>query len=168
MKAFLTGSRVYGSPRGNSDIDLVVFLTPRELEELRQVADSSDEDRIDKKDSDGGPQFMNGPAASLRFGKLNLICVTDPLAYAVWLNGTKILTREAEKSSGPVLRPVAIAFFEALRRSAGLFDHRPTVQEIREEQDRRGSKRGEGGKGQNRKSDKNIHNWEGDDDDLPS
>lgn len=133
MKAFITGSQVYGTPNDKSDIDLVVYVTPNELNLLKKFADSDDREKPKKGDSDSGPQFGPELSGSLRFGKLNLLCVTDPLAYAVWLNGTKMLTHEVERSSRCVERDVAITLFESLRRAAGLFSHRPSVEEARDQ-----------------------------------
>lgn len=37
LQAILTGSQVYGEPDGDSDVDMVVFITPVELEILRKL-----------------------------------------------------------------------------------------------------------------------------------
>lgn len=124
MKSFVTGSQAYGAVTNKSDVDLVVFVTKSELEILKKMCDSDDRDRIKGKDSDAGPQFRGGPAASLRFGKLNLLAVTDPIAYAVWLEGTEEL-----KKHSPVPRDAAIIFFDRMRRAAGLYSERPIVKD---------------------------------------
>lgn len=59
MKAFITGSQAYGEPNEDSDIDLVVFVTPNELTRLRSFADSDDREKK-TGDSDSGPQHMGG------------------------------------------------------------------------------------------------------------
>lgn len=130
MKPFLTGSRVYGEPTGESDIDLVVLVTPAVITELRKLADSDDKEKV-TGDSDSGPQQFGGESASLRFGKLNLLCLTDLVAYGVWYNGTRILAREAERTRLPIERDVAIQFFDSLRRATGLWSERPTIDEAR-------------------------------------
>lgn len=135
MRSFITGSRAYG-PRaglkgGKSDVDLVVLVSFKDLELLRSLADSDDAEKL--ADSDAGPT-AHGPrgSASLRFGKLNLIAVTDPVAFAVWHEGTKKLARAAEQGDRPleITRDLAIKFFEVLRRGRGLYDHQPTVDDV--------------------------------------
>lgn len=39
--SFLTGSRVYGTPREDSDIDLVVLVHQEELDLLHKLSESS-------------------------------------------------------------------------------------------------------------------------------
>ena len=88
--SFITGSRAYGTPMADSDIDLVVRVTSEEFTALNQLADS-------------------GLGESLRFGRLNLILCTEDDKYAAWWRGTRDLV--AEK---PVSREVAIEKFKAL------------------------------------------------------
>lgn len=38
MKAFITGSRAYGTPREDSDLDLVILTTPAAKEILRKIS----------------------------------------------------------------------------------------------------------------------------------
>lgn len=75
MNAFITGSRAYGKPQPESDIDLVIRVessTADNLEELSGV-------------KNGEP---------VRFGKLNLIlCRTDE-EYALWKMGTAQMLHE--------------------------------------------------------------------------
>jgi hypothetical protein len=49
-------------------------------------------------------------SSCLRFGKLNLICVTDPEDYKLWKDGTEELKRMA-----PVTRDQAIKLFRQMR-----------------------------------------------------
>lgn len=130
MRAFITGSRAYGKPKRSSDVDLVVLVRRADLEVLRLLCD--DDDASKKKDSDAGPT-AEGPvgSASLRFGRLNLICLTDPVAYEVWAEGTKKLLQDVEQTEQPVARDVAIAFFDQLRRHRGLFERAPSVQDAK-------------------------------------
>ncbi len=135
MRSFITGSRAYGEQAGlhggKSDVDLVVLVTLKDLEMLRSMADGDDGDKL--KDSDAGPT-ADGPrgSASLRFGKLNLIAVTDPVAFAVWQEGTKKLVRASTAGdvSVEVTRDLAIAFFDKLRRGRGLYDSMETVSDV--------------------------------------
>lgn len=129
MSAFITGSRAYGRPSRKSDVDLVVLVCPAELEILKELADSRDEDRKGEGgDSDAGPR-AGGDSASLRFGRLNLLAVTDPVAYAVWQKGTRLLKRESERK--PVDRDLAVKFFDMLRHTH-LYSEQPTVQDARD------------------------------------
>lgn len=85
MNAFLTGSRVYGTPRPDSDIDLVILvdgLTGDALELL--------------KEGDG----------AIRFGRLNLIACYDKQDFLNWKKGTDQL-REIARLEGPVTREQA-------------------------------------------------------------
>lgn len=107
MRAFLTGSRAYGMPRGGSDIDLIVFTNKECLDTLIELAD-------DRTTGSGGD------TGSLRFGRLNLICVTDPLDYQAWEEGTeKLISRK------PVTRDEAIGVFRRLFDKAQLFKDKP-------------------------------------------
>lgn len=85
MKAFLTGSVVYGIPSEKSDIDLVVL---------------TDEHTKNVLACDGFP---------IRFGCLNLILLTDEEQWAIWKKGTEDL----EKIK-PVSRETAVAHFQFL------------------------------------------------------
>lgn len=73
MQAFLTGSRVYGSPREDSDIDLVVFCSEHTRKTL-------------EKHKDGGHAIN-----AVRFGKLNLILCDSKPDYDAWQVGTLAL-----------------------------------------------------------------------------
>jgi predicted nucleotidyltransferase len=95
MKALLTGSRVYGTPTEESDIDMVVLVTDEELVRLAMLADEGDK--------------------GLKFGRLNLITVTTEKAFAVWEEGTKWL-----ESKKPVTREQAVRLLTAMRQDAGL------------------------------------------------
>lgn len=107
--AFLTGSRVYGEPREDSDIDMVVSLTPEVLIDLRELADAK-EPGMDEPAS-GGPD-----TDSLRFGRLNLICVTVEEDKELWWNGTQDLLEARRTTGRPITREAAVAHFDSLRR----------------------------------------------------
>lgn len=106
MRPFLTGSRVYGKPSEDSDIDLVIQLSYYELDQLKKLADAHDV--ID--DSCAGPD-----SASLIFGKLNLICCTTDDSFAVWKVGTKRCEDIKRDTHKPVLREKAKSIFRKLR-----------------------------------------------------
>lgn len=127
MKAFITGSHAYGTPNSNSDVDLVILVGHADLEDLEKLGDKQYE--VDRRpvggrtDSDPGtPGSEQHRTASVRFGRLNLICTTDPIAYGVWLKGT----RELERREGDTSRDEAVAFFRALRAKHGISDTKPT------------------------------------------
>lgn len=104
MKSFVTGSRVYGTPRPDSDIDLVVLLSCPDLSRLIDAADNQDD-----LGSPGGEHYEDG--RSLRFGTLNLLCVTDKKHFDVWAKGTEELYAKR-----PVTRDQAIMHLSKLRQ----------------------------------------------------
>lgn len=125
MKAFLTGSRAYGHINDQSDIDLVVFVNRQDVEELFMLAPEIDGsgmerpmDEASKKDRTELLKQIDwdGPiACSLRFGNLNLLSVTNYVAYHVWIEGTKKLCNES-----PVTRKRAVEVFQELQKKHGL------------------------------------------------
>lgn len=106
----MTGSKIYGIPSKNSDIDLVVFVSDEELEMLRQEAD---EDVSRNQEADEHYQELG--SVSLRFGKLNLLCCTKEKVYEVWKRGTFRLKRQS-----PVSRAFACRLMDTLRQEAGI------------------------------------------------
>jgi predicted nucleotidyltransferase len=108
LRPFVTGSRAYGTPREDSDIDLVVLTSEGTIRELKALADNGAD--VDLKIDYGR---HNVP---LRFGPLNLICVTDPRDYEVWREGTqRLILRSVDR---PVTRDEAVACFRELRTKA--------------------------------------------------
>lgn len=100
---FLTGSRVYGRPKVDSDIDMVVRMDWDEAEDLRRQSDTrkrepdSDFERVHYHEDEG--------TVCLRFGKLNLIVCLDDRTYDVWQKMTSRCSNEA-----PVTRDKAIEY----------------------------------------------------------
>ena len=105
MKAFITGSRIYGKPGSDSDIDLVVRME-RNQEVLQMFTDLAD---------DSGSDIEEAEQISFRFGALNLIVCFSDKAYDVWFQGTALLIARR-----PVPREEAVALFSTMRRQAGL------------------------------------------------
>jgi hypothetical protein len=104
MKSFITGSYAYGTPTKKSDIDLVVLMDGDWMERIRGFADTCDT----KKEY----YFAGGNVSySLRFGKLNLIAVSDEAEFAAWQYGTAVLKRKK-----PVTREQAVLMFKNLRQ----------------------------------------------------
>lgn len=92
MSAFLTGSRVYGTPREDSDFDMVVLMTVADLYAAMQHLHGE------------VVHDYSFSAGSLRFGDLNLIIQTDPKLFAAWQKARDTLT-----AIKPVTREVAVA-----------------------------------------------------------
>lgn len=96
--AILTGSRAYGTPRQDSDIDLVCFMPKETLMELNKISDLPYQLN----------EYFCPESAALRFGKLNLIVCTTQKNYDAWKNGTeKLITQK------PVTRNQAIHILQA-------------------------------------------------------
>lgn len=96
--AFVTGSRAYGSPREDSDCDLVIRCSESTARRLRELSDD--------------PAHCG--RLGVRFGVLNLIlCETDE-EYTAWFDGTQALVREFV-ATGPVSRDRAIEVLSAMR-----------------------------------------------------
>lgn len=87
FKPFLTGSRVYGKPTKNSDLDIVMLLSDSDKEMVIRMA---------KK-------------FPIKFGNLNIIIAKDEEQYKLFRKGTKDLLEIA-----PVTREYAIEHFEIL------------------------------------------------------
>jgi predicted nucleotidyltransferase len=113
MKAFLTGSQIYGTPRPDSDIDLVVWLSIGDLEKVRELTKPKLTiwERISncfvEKEED---EYHGCDSAVFRFGSLNLLVVTTEKAYNDWRDGTEEL-----RAMSPVTREQAIETFRRKR-----------------------------------------------------
>lgn len=79
MKSFVTGSRKYGTATAESDVDLVVLVNLEDLAILRGMADPSK-----------SPTY-EGVSGNLRFGKLNLICLTTDIDFAAWRTASAVV-----------------------------------------------------------------------------
>lgn len=113
MRSFVTGSRMYGTPREDSDIDLVILVARHEMNMLKNHCDENlSLDLGDKY----GPQ-----SASLKFGKLNLIVTTDEAVFAAWSVGTRILCNRMG-TIGPANRDIAVSTFKFLFGSIHPYD----------------------------------------------
>jgi hypothetical protein len=99
MKSFLTGSCAYGTPNADSDIDLVICISPEDLGLLIEQSD------------DGSCRYGGDVlCACLRFGKLNILACTRDEDFAVWKVGVAHL-----KLRAPVVREQAVGTFKFLR-----------------------------------------------------
>jgi len=98
MKAFLTGSRVYGRPNGigsenPSDIDLVLCAEPDAMLIVQQYADDS---------GSGNDEARRRGGVSVHYGLLNLLFVTEE-DFPKWKQGTEEL-----RARTPVTREEAV------------------------------------------------------------
>jgi hypothetical protein len=116
MRAFLTGSRVHGVPREDSDIDLVLLI---EEHEALTLHDLLTEEMGDDLSADMGCPAAGyeglGKGVHIRIGKLNLICCWDEALFASWKLGT-----EALKQDRPHERARAVRLYRRLRRLLGI------------------------------------------------
>lgn len=101
LKPFLTGSYVYGYPTPKSDIDIVVYLKESEILKLMNLGEL---DRVEDEN------YRDCCSKSIKFGKLNLICVNDEETYEIWKLGTEKL-----KEKSPVPRDFACKYMQELR-----------------------------------------------------
>ena len=101
MESILTGSHVYGLPRQDSDLDMVVLIEKNEdYFLLSRIADNPLHNQT--------PSAYNG--VSLRYGKLNIIAVLkDRKVFEAWKRGTEFL-----KSIRPVTKEQACLIFETM------------------------------------------------------
>ena len=113
MNSFITGSQVYGKPKPDSDIDLVIRCDEATLKLLTAQADS-----IDKRSwGEHVPPSCDGTdivSKSLRFGNLNLVICTDDKRFAAFQLGTLVLKDAKRKHKNPS-RDDAVKLLTALR-----------------------------------------------------
>jgi hypothetical protein len=115
MNAFATGSRAYGSPRKDSDLDLVVLVDWEAFDLLRDLEAS--QKGFYKQEDDYGIV----DSACLRFGPLNLIVTTDPAIFAAWQVGTATCqAKRAQPPYSPISREEAKAVFTSLFQQVGV------------------------------------------------
>ena len=111
-EAFLTGSRVYGTPGPKSDVDLVILADKATINALRKLEDKillNADGKIQAETNT--PSKVGYQSASIRFGNLNLIVVMDQDEFDCWRLATKAL--ETEK---PVTKQRAVELHEWLRK----------------------------------------------------
>jgi len=97
--AFITGSHAYGTPRPDSDVDLVVFVGVNCCQKLCDLG------------QEGSRVLAEGDGKAF-FGKLNLILVTDEKQFELWAKGTAELQLKA--LTKPVTRDEAKAHFTGM------------------------------------------------------
>lgn len=109
LNPFITGSHAYGIPHNDSDIDMVALVSDKDLKRLIETSDQGVDQESDN--------YLEAGGLSLRFGKMNLICVLSPKLYRVW----KRTTRKLQKQK-PVSRAFAIRYMKKEREKAGFRD----------------------------------------------
>lgn len=75
----LTGSRIFGTPGPDSDLDLVIFMPLEDAKRLVGMAEGQDPDNL---------QSYGDGMYSLKFGLLNLLVCTTEKAYHIMRTGT--------------------------------------------------------------------------------
>lgn len=86
MNAFLTGSRVYGIPSDDSDVDLVVLLSTDDKAKLREV---------------------HGPGP-IKFGNLNLILCDKQEQFDCWEKSRYDCLKQSDITGAPLTREMAV------------------------------------------------------------
>jgi hypothetical protein len=140
MNAFLTGSHVYGEPRPDSDVDLVIRCDEDTWRTLAALADNPQVETM-ATDQKGGymlkPSDLHGEglefgaieegaqreglgngvvgaiSKSLRFGRLNLIVCVEDRRFAAFRLGTIVL--EDRSARADVSREQAVELLTSLR-----------------------------------------------------
>jgi hypothetical protein len=112
QRAFLTGSRVYGTPKSGSDLDVVMLLSPGDFEIAAKFV--RDKGLIGGSAQNETGLMYGGVSFSVQAGPFNLIVTKDPALYQTWVEGTREL-----QSIAPVSRDEAVEVFTALREQAG-------------------------------------------------
>lgn len=116
--AFLTGSRAYGEPSGESDIDLILPFDqlPRESREALERCSDPDPDR--------DPSYQS----HYRFGRLSIVLAGE-YQYPIWRAGTEVLcglqggrymAPGAADGKFPISREFACGFLEQLAERKGV------------------------------------------------
>lgn len=111
MFSFITGSRRYGTPRDDSDLDLVIYCPNYQTERAIRAATG-------KKLT---PKAMKQP---VRFGNLNLIIVRTPQEWTAWYSGTEMMAMDANYQPKPKRRnkKAAKKFFDKIRKRLRIHD----------------------------------------------
>lgn len=121
ITGFLTGSRIYGMPRDDSDLDLCVLVTEGELELLRQCSDlqTTDQEHAEQEAKDNQDRGYPPNGRVLRFGKLNVVCFVHNKhedAFLSFALGTQKML--ASESKGTDNRSQAVATIQSLMNMA--------------------------------------------------
>jgi hypothetical protein len=115
--AFITGSYAYGHPTQESDVDLVVLIEPDAGQQLEELADSN-------------PTGYDDLSFNIRFGKLNIIGLTDTHEFKRWKAATAALKDCVDpEQDNTDIREQAVAVIRAcLGKYAGTVDQAGAIQ----------------------------------------
>lgn len=105
--AVLTGSRAYGAPGPESDLDLVVLCSRSTAGKLLDLVSQGS-----AEDSAAAYEGLGERGLSLRFGKLNLLVEVEQARFEGWRDATALLVAKA-RESGPVSREEAKQLIKA-------------------------------------------------------
>lgn len=111
MNALLTGSRVYGVPREDSDVDLVLLVSETELNILKTAADT-----VNVQSTGGSAEESPAIVATLRIGRLNILACATQWQFDLWVKGTKHLLEENTITGQFRSRERAVEVFQALEQ----------------------------------------------------
>lgn len=107
MKAFVTGSRAYGTKTEESDLDLAIFISIIDLQKLVAFYKEQGHQINHKYGVEKG--------ASFRFGNLNLLCFTEKNEFLAWQEATQTLSEQK-----PVTRDFAVNTIKNILNQYGL------------------------------------------------
>jgi len=99
--AFVTGSQVYGTPTEESDIDLVVLVSDEQYSKLVKLSNGMGENT--------GPRSY----PQIRFGKLNLIALSDDVVWKAWRDATRSLEKIKPVSRDDAVAVIKVKVAEA-------------------------------------------------------
>jgi len=91
-EAFITGSHAYGEPTENSDVDLVVLVSPEDRDRLIRLSDDK--------------------STPVRYGNINLIVPMSEAEFHKWKLVTELLVG-LSKVDGPISHGRAKDYFMA-------------------------------------------------------
>jgi len=107
MNSFITGSRCYGTPNKDSDIDLVLRVSIDDALTLMDHSDNPTPEYILKHYGIDGLK-------TVRYGELNLLLCTTDSNFKAWKVGTDACCEYSEKLGRPLTRVEAIEIFQAV------------------------------------------------------
>lgn len=112
--ALVVGSRVYGAPRSDSDVDLVLLLSQKEIAIIIKSEQGTLVAAPSLEDSNAAY-----PGYVYNFDKLQLLMTDDPVFFNTWSSGMDEIMRLGRK----VTRLEAKAIFQHHRSMAGFPIH---------------------------------------------
>jgi len=107
MSPFITGSRCYGTPNEDSDIDLVLRVS---IDDAFVLIAHSDDPPPDAVLEHYGVDGLK----TVRYGELNLLLCANDSTFHAWKVGTDACREKREKLGRPLTRVEAIEIFQAV------------------------------------------------------